>query len=901
MTDLVSLKFQVNTEDLKKGQVGLDGIAASGKTASESVNQFNQQSKGATSTVGTFFNKIKPTGDQMGSLGRKAGQAGIQIQQFAGQVQMGTSVTTALSQQAADLGFVLGFPLLGAVTGLAAGLAGPLLMSLTDIGGAVDELEEELDDLVSKYNELSGAQKAYAELEIKGRIKETEAAMVDLGEEAKGLKSRLNLILTSDARNETEEELAKVNAQLELGKQKIKEYKDQLDGSSESTADLIKQLRIERDELGKTARQVAILKAEREGATTAQIKEINLLYDQIEAQQKIDDQNKKGERSRKKYISDLASQTKASERLIQQLKTKTETLGMTRAEQIRYNAAVAAAEAPTDELRDAILAEAEAYAVKVERMAEAESMQKELDEASKDAAAKAKKAEQEYSQTFNKLSNDITDAIMDFRSLGDVATAVAEQIKRAFVQNTIVNPLLGAFGMPTPAKPSSQPIPGQQPNILSSAGSIFDIFNGSGSAGFNAFATSSLGTALGLSTPALSGATLASTYGLTTGVAGSGSAAALTGAGSFLSTALPVVGLLAAFSGAFKKPSDKLQTSSIDIASGFTFAGGFEGEKFSQENRDFADALALQVSTLAGLFEDLTGKSVGGGIDLLIGNRDGLRLQYNGDLVLSTKDTADFISGTQDFVADLYGVQLDAYRNLTPNGEELANVINSASIASEVFSAELWELAEAYSQFSLRGETTIDFLGRVTNAAIADLQEFALAMQNTFAGIESLAGLSISIREQLLSDEQLYDRLREQADAIGESINTLSSPEAIQQAIVEYQSLSGRAFGLLSEEQQQLFGAEIADSIDSVVMTATERANALIDEQENNRSIEDFATSTQEMANTAANFGSFVEQFGDFVQQATQAAQGMLNASATLREAAQESTSQTNNVWTGRL
>ena len=43
-------------------------------------------------------------------IGRSAGMAGIQLQQFVGQVQGGQSAMLALSQQSADLGFVHGAP-----------------------------------------------------------------------------------------------------------------------------------------------------------------------------------------------------------------------------------------------------------------------------------------------------------------------------------------------------------------------------------------------------------------------------------------------------------------------------------------------------------------------------------------------------------------------------------------------------------------------------------------------------------------------------------------------------------------------------------------------------------------------------------------------------------------------
>ena len=69
-------------------------------------------------------------------IGRSAGQASIQVQQLVGQIQGGVNPAVALSQQAADLGFVLGVPLLGAVTAIAAGFAGPFISSLIGAGEA---------------------------------------------------------------------------------------------------------------------------------------------------------------------------------------------------------------------------------------------------------------------------------------------------------------------------------------------------------------------------------------------------------------------------------------------------------------------------------------------------------------------------------------------------------------------------------------------------------------------------------------------------------------------------------------------------------------------------------------------------------------------------------------------
>ena len=69
------------------------------------------------------------------------GQAGIQVQQFVGQIQGGQSAMLALSQQSADLGIVLGAPMVGVIAGLSASIVGMLLPSLMESTDATKELE----------------------------------------------------------------------------------------------------------------------------------------------------------------------------------------------------------------------------------------------------------------------------------------------------------------------------------------------------------------------------------------------------------------------------------------------------------------------------------------------------------------------------------------------------------------------------------------------------------------------------------------------------------------------------------------------------------------------------------------------------------------------------------------
>lgn len=78
----------------------------------------------------------------LSGMSGNAGQAGIQLQQFIGQIQGGQDAMLAFSQQAADIGFVLGVPLLGAVVSIAASIAGILLPNLLSSTDALEDVEK---------------------------------------------------------------------------------------------------------------------------------------------------------------------------------------------------------------------------------------------------------------------------------------------------------------------------------------------------------------------------------------------------------------------------------------------------------------------------------------------------------------------------------------------------------------------------------------------------------------------------------------------------------------------------------------------------------------------------------------------------------------------------------------
>lgn len=230
-TDLVTIGFKADTGGLTKAQKELDKTAKAGAKVDSSTSK---------------------AGKSIGSMGKSAGQASIQIQQFVGQVQGGTSATVALSQQAADLGIVLGFPLLGAVTGIAAAFAGPLITSLMGAGTSVDELQEKLEKL-AETQILTKEQAEFLALQERESINDRKESIKSIQDEIKANEGRIASINAGTGQTlrgerakaavieRTGEALIKQRADLSLLVKEQKEAENRLKSYELASKGLVKQ------------------------------------------------------------------------------------------------------------------------------------------------------------------------------------------------------------------------------------------------------------------------------------------------------------------------------------------------------------------------------------------------------------------------------------------------------------------------------------------------------------------------------------------------------------------------------------------------------------------------------------------------------------------------------------
>ena len=121
-TEVGSLTLKVDTTGVKKGKADLDKFSQSAAAVEEAIEDVEEAARSAAPPLAQLpelaNDAIPPglpdaandSGNRLGDMGRKAGMAGVQFEQLAGQIAAGQNPMRAIGVQAADLGFVLGAP-----------------------------------------------------------------------------------------------------------------------------------------------------------------------------------------------------------------------------------------------------------------------------------------------------------------------------------------------------------------------------------------------------------------------------------------------------------------------------------------------------------------------------------------------------------------------------------------------------------------------------------------------------------------------------------------------------------------------------------------------------------------------------------------------------------------------
>lgn len=123
----------------------------------EGERQIKRSVQGSRSEVQKLETSMKRSSSAVNrgfsNMGGSVGRVGIQIQQLTGQIQGGQSAMLALSQQAADVGIVMGAPLIGVIVSLAAAVGGTLVNALNKAEDGLNDLPTDLTERIEKIKD----------------------------------------------------------------------------------------------------------------------------------------------------------------------------------------------------------------------------------------------------------------------------------------------------------------------------------------------------------------------------------------------------------------------------------------------------------------------------------------------------------------------------------------------------------------------------------------------------------------------------------------------------------------------------------------------------------------------------------------------------------------------------
>lgn len=354
-------------------------------TADKNLDSFNKSAAKTDTAVGktnTGFKAMKGSTQNLS----------FQLQDIAVQAQAGTNAFTILGQQGPQIASIFGpgGAVVGVLVAVSALVGGVLYNSFLKGGEGIAEFAQDVRDAKEDVIGFTETLRALTIFEFQRKVLDAADAIAKTKKELDRIKS------SPDPYGNLIEDTSLLEATLVDQETQLLILNRQFKDIAKSTADYSN----DQDELDKQSKKL----------TSSLLK--------LESQQ---------ERDRKRI-----------EGVIDRYQALSDTVGLTRAETIRYTAAVQAENVASEEQRQRLLDAAEAYALNVER-------QEELTEAQKDARKEVKELEREQNKLTDSISNGLTDAIQGYKTFGDVVLSVLDDIAAALIQKNITDPLVDIF------------------------------------------------------------------------------------------------------------------------------------------------------------------------------------------------------------------------------------------------------------------------------------------------------------------------------------------------------------------------------------------------------------------------------------------------------------------------
>lgn len=227
------------TETIDGIEFHVDVDTSSTVASTKAIDTQTKKIEGSFKRLDTQVTKTsKAVSNGVSGMGRSAGQAGIQIQQLTGQIQGGQDAMLAFAAQSADLGIVLGAPLVGVIASLSFALGSVLSTALTGVKAEVKELDDILPNLIEKFNRLSETQQKYTRQALEVKLAEQSKQFNALQKEINEVQSALTTVqntggsflgnLLGDSEEDLTKQLTKVRASMADMTLSIADTKEQI-------------------------------------------------------------------------------------------------------------------------------------------------------------------------------------------------------------------------------------------------------------------------------------------------------------------------------------------------------------------------------------------------------------------------------------------------------------------------------------------------------------------------------------------------------------------------------------------------------------------------------------------------------------------------------------------------
>jgi hypothetical protein len=323
-TEVATLTFKADTADLDRAEKALDGVAASGKRAQSSTDNFSKATE--------------QSGKSMKNMRGIAGQLGFQVQDIAVQLQSGTNAMIVFGQQGSQIAgaFGPGGAIVGAVIAVGAAIGTALVahfgngtQSAKDLRAEIEELTEDFDKLGDAartvYIRELAAQMAEAEEQIQNTteaLKEANNALRDPAalEAANMLNPYVDMLVEARVK---QQDLAKAEEDQIAVLEALKEKYDLIIGAKkeedkdatrriEDVKRYVERMEEQAETIGLNTIELARYKAAQMGANEAQTQSILLSARRVEQYKAEQEAIKQAEAQKKKEAALAAAEARAT-------------------------------------------------------------------------------------------------------------------------------------------------------------------------------------------------------------------------------------------------------------------------------------------------------------------------------------------------------------------------------------------------------------------------------------------------------------------------------------------------------------------------------------------------------------------------------------------------------------